>query len=75
MFTRRMDAAETASWAFYAMARLSRHVRKILWDDGEFVLSRCTLADQAAPVLVLAPVSERPAPGIIARMEHAYALR
>jgi serine/threonine protein kinase len=70
-----MDAAETASWAFYAMARLSRHVRKILWDDGEFVLSRCTLADQAAPVLVLAPVSERPAPGIIARMEHAYALR
>jgi PAS domain S-box-containing protein len=57
------------------MEQLSRHILETLWEDGDFVLFRSTLAENAAPVLVLAPVSERPAPGIVARLEHAYALR
>ena len=57
------------------MAQLSKHGLETLWEDGDFILSRSTLADEPAPVLLLAPASERPAPGIIARLEHAYALR
>jgi serine/threonine protein kinase len=57
------------------MAHLSRHVPEPLWEDGDFALSRSTLADEGAPVLVLAPTSERPTPAIIARLEQAYALR
>jgi serine/threonine protein kinase len=55
------------------MTQLSRHVLETLWEDGDFVLSRSTLTGEQ--VLVLAPASERPAPGIIARLEHSYALR
>src|ERR1700722_8970314 len=57
------------------MTQLSRHVLETLWEDGDFVLSRSILADEPGPVLVLAPASERPAPGIMARLEHSYALR
>jgi len=57
------------------MTQLSRHVLEMLWEDGDFVLSRSTLTNDATPVLVLAPAAERAAPGIIARLEHAYALR
>jgi hypothetical protein len=44
------------------MTQLSRHLLETLWEDGDFVLSRCTLAEEPAPVLLLAPASERPAP-------------
>ena len=57
------------------MAQLSRHVLETLWEDSDFVLSRGTLTDDAKPVLVLAPASEQPALGIIARLRHAYSLR
>jgi signal transduction histidine kinase len=57
------------------MTQLSRNVLETLWEDGDFVLSRCSLAGEPGPVLVLAPASERPAPRIIARLEHACALR
>jgi signal transduction histidine kinase len=57
------------------MTQLSRHVLEMLWEDGDFVLSRSTLTNDATPMLVLAPAAERAAPGIIARLEHAYALR
>jgi predicted ATPase/signal transduction histidine kinase len=57
------------------MAQLSRHVLETLWDDGNFVLSRWILTADQSPVLALAPSSERPAPWIIARLEHTYALR
>jgi PAS domain S-box-containing protein len=57
------------------MTKLSRHVLETLWEDGDFVLSRSALAGESAPVLLLAPASERPAPAVIARLEHAYALR
>ncbi len=54
------------------MTQLSRHVLETLWEDGDFVLSRSTLADETTPVLVLATASEQPAPGVIARLEHEY---
>jgi hypothetical protein len=57
------------------MTQLSRHALETLWEDGDFTLSRSTLADERVPVLVLAPASEQPAPGIIARLEHEYSLR
>src|SRR3979411_1194637 len=57
------------------MTRLSRLGLESLWGDGDFVLSRTTLADETTSVLVLATASEQPAPGIIARLEHEYSLR
>jgi predicted ATPase/signal transduction histidine kinase len=57
------------------MAQVSRQVLETLWDDGNFVLSRWILAGDKSPVLALAPSSERPAPWIIARIKHTYALR
>src|SRR5262245_38698184 len=57
------------------MVQLSRHVLETLREDGDFVLYRSTLVDEPAPVLVLAPASERSGPGVLARLEHAYALR
>src|SRR5580700_4367399 len=58
-----------------AMTQLSRYVLETLWKDGDLVLSRSTGPGDPAAVLVLAPASEQPAPGIIARLEHTYALR
>ena len=56
------------------MAEFSRRqVLRTLWEGGDFILSRSTA--EGTSVLVLAPVSERPAPGIIARLEHEYSLR
>ena len=55
------------------MTQLSRHVLETLWEDGDFVLSRSAIDGEQ--VLVLAPASERPATGIITRLEHSYALR
>ena len=57
------------------MTQLSRYVLETLWKDGDLVLSRSTGPGDPAAVLVLAPASEQPAPGIIARLEHTYALR
>jgi PAS domain S-box-containing protein len=57
------------------MTQLSRHVLETLWEDGDFVLSRSVLTGEHLPVLVLAPASERPEPGIIARLEQTFALR
>jgi len=58
------------------MAEFSRQqVPGTLWEGGDFILSRSTPADEGTSVLVLAPVAERPAPGIIARLEHEYSLR
>ena len=57
------------------MKKLSGGVLDKLWEGGGFVLSRATLPDEPTPVLVLAPASERPKAGVIARLEHAFALR
>jgi PAS domain S-box-containing protein len=58
------------------MTQLSRrHDRQTLWQSGDLTLSRSTLADEETSVLVLAPASERPAPAMVARLEHEYSLR
>ena len=57
------------------MAQVSRNVLETLWDDGNFVLSRCILSGERAPVLALAPSSKRPARWIIEKLERTYALR
>jgi protein kinase-like protein len=54
---------------------LSTAVLNVLWDDGEFVLSRAVRGEQLPPLLTMAPTSLRPAPDTVARLEHAYALR
>ena len=57
------------------MTEPSRYLLETLWEDGEFVLSRGVLEGEPAPLLVVAPASAQPAPGSIARLEHAYSLR
>jgi predicted ATPase/signal transduction histidine kinase len=57
------------------MVQLSRHVLETLREHGDFVLFRSTLVGEPAPVLVLAPASERSTPDVLARLEHVYALR
>ncbi|HTC13798.1 MAG TPA: serine/threonine-protein kinase, partial [Chthoniobacterales bacterium] len=58
------------------MVEFSRQqVPGMLWEGGDFILSRSASADHVGSMLVLAPVSERPAPRIIARLEHEYSLR
>ena len=50
------------------MAEFSRQqVLGTLWEGGDFILSRST--DEGTSVLLVAPVSERPAPRMIARLE------
>jgi predicted ATPase/signal transduction histidine kinase len=57
------------------MAQVSRNVLETLWDDGNFVLSRCELAGERSPVLALAPSSKRPAGWITEKLARTYALR
>ncbi|MBV8486341.1 MAG: AAA family ATPase [Verrucomicrobia bacterium] len=57
------------------MAQVSRNVLETLWDDGNFVLSRCIIAGERSPVLALAPSSKRPARWIVEKLERTYALR
>ena len=47
----------------------------MLWEDGEFVLSRAVRGEQLAPLLTMTPASSRPATATVARLERAYALR
>src|SRR3954453_10176019 len=57
------------------MTEPSGYALETLWEDGEFVLSRGVRDGGLSPLLVVAPASARPAPGSLARLEHAYALR
>src|SRR4029077_3267695 len=54
---------------------LSTAVINVLWEDGEFVLSRAVRGEQLPPLLTMTPASSRPATATVARLEHAYALR
>ena len=58
---------------------LSAYLLETLRQDGEFILYRGqhrSQGDTGLPsLLVLAPVSERPAPGSLRRMEHELALQ
>ena len=54
---------------------LSRYVYQTLRADEEFALCRARRDGERSTVLVVAPVSEYPALGSLARLEHEYALR
>jgi hypothetical protein len=58
-----------------AMTEPSRYPLETLWEDVEFVLSRGSRDGEPSPRLVVIPASAQPAPGSLARLEHAYALR
>jgi serine/threonine protein kinase len=60
---------------FSAVIELSRYVYQTLRADEEFALSRARQDGEQSTVLVVAPVSEYPALGSLARLEHEYALR
>ena len=51
------------------------HAPEILWEDGEFVLSRGVWDGEAFPLLAAMPSSAQPSPETLARLQHAYALR
>jgi hypothetical protein len=53
----------------------SGHALEILWEDGEFVLSRSVLDGEGLPLLAAMPSSAQPSPETLARLQHAYALR
>ena len=57
------------------MIELSRYVFETLREDEEFVLERGQRDGDLSGILVVAPVSEHPVPGILERLEHEYALR
>src|SRR5271168_1942910 len=48
---------------------------EILWEDGEFVLSRGVCDGEPLPRLVAMPSSAHPSAETLARLQHAYALR
>ncbi|MEY2606855.1 MAG: hypothetical protein QOH31_4688, partial [Verrucomicrobiota bacterium] len=54
---------------------VSRYVYQTLRADEEFALSRARQDGEQSTVLVVAPVSEYPALGSLARLEHEYSLR
>src|SRR5919198_2396296 len=62
-----------------AVMELSEYLLETLREDGELILSRgrhrSRIDAALPPVLVVAPVSERPALGSLRRMEHEYPLR
>ncbi len=57
------------------MTTSSEHAPETLWDDGELILSRGVRDGEPFPVLTAVPSSAQPSPEILARLEHAYALR
>ena len=57
------------------MIELSKYTLDTLRNDKEFNLYRGWSADDNSQILVLSPVAEYPAPEILKRLEHEYALR
>ncbi len=57
------------------MTASSGHALEILWEDGDFVLSRGVWDGEGLPLLVAMPSSAQPSPETLARLQHAYALR
>ena len=51
------------------------HNPEIVWDDGEFVLSRDAASAVGLPRLVVAPSLDRAARSTVEKLEHAYGLR
>jgi hypothetical protein len=65
----------TTSKEARAVTASSGHALEILWEDGEFVLSRGVWDGEALPLLAAMPSSAQPSPETLARLQHAYALR
>ena len=57
------------------MTELSAHGPEILWEDGEFVLSRAVPDGEPLSVLSATPLTNPPSPGATARLQHALKLR
>src|SRR3982075_4446552 len=58
------------------MIELSRYVFETLREDEEFAFCRGRRDDGELPtILLVAPVSEHPGPGVLERLEHEYSLR
>ena len=57
------------------MTDISDYAFEELGDDGQVALFRGRRNGDRSTVLAMAPVSERPAPDIFARLEHAYSIR
>src|ERR671918_2275775 len=58
-----------------AMVELPRDALEMVWEDGEFVMSRSVCDADLPPLLVVTPVMAQPMPETLKRLEHAYALR
>jgi PAS domain S-box-containing protein len=65
----------TTSKEARAVTASSGHALEILWEDGEFVLSRGVWDGEGPPLLAAMPSSAQPSPETLARLQHAYALR
>jgi hypothetical protein len=65
----------TTSKEARAVTVSSGHALEILWEDGEFVLSRGVWDGEGLPLLAAMPSSAQPSPETLARLQHAYALR
>jgi PAS domain S-box-containing protein len=57
------------------MTEASVYVPEILWEDGEYALSRGVPEGEPLPVLAATPLTAPPSSGAIARLRHAYKLR
>ena len=57
------------------VAASSGHALEILWEDGEFVLSRGVWDGEGLPLLAAMPSSAQPSSETLARLQHAYSLR
>jgi hypothetical protein len=58
-----------------AMTEISSYTLKPLWNDAEFVSYRGQRETEPRHILIVAPLSQQPAPGTLRRLEHEYALR
>jgi hypothetical protein len=65
----------TTSKEARAVTASSGHALEILWEDGEFVLSRGVCDGEGLPLLAATPSSAQPSRETLARLQHAYALR
>lgn len=77
MAARAVDGLLASSSKRYlsAMTEQSNFGFEILWNDGEFFLSRSAGAGAFCSVLILAAAVEQPGPTGIARLKNAYELR
>ena len=67
-----LETLAACSRGVLSMTEPSGYALEAVWEDGEFVLSRGVREGEPSPLLVMAPASARPAPGSLARLEHAF---